>query len=431
MGTAIVVICIILGIIGIGFLGKVEIGYLSVLAALLCGLLFTGLSITQIVSLIPLNTIFTIILITTFFGYAVENGTIQLLISKILTLFADKMALFPPFVFVLALVASGSGLGGGNATLLLAPIAFLIGIPAGITPLVLGMAVSCGATAGSNFPFSYGGVIFSSLVEAQKYPESVSTLVSSAAITGVILSVLSFLAVFFVIRDRVAKHHHIGPDCATLNSCQKRTLVLTCCVVALVVIPNVANLFFPRSFWGTAVRFCDIRVVMAAGIVLANLLRLADDRTILRDHIPWRIIVLISGMSMLIGVAGTMGVANALSQILCRYLSNNTIVYSVIIVSMVMSLFSSAIAIVLPSLLPMVTVLSLATGLDTGLLYTAVFLGATCGGISPLSTGGMIVLANSTLEGKPRAKLFNQLLLMPFLQALICCIIFFTRSLLS
>lgn len=427
---ALLILLILIGLILFGFLTKRDIGYLTLFAAMICGLLLADLDLGQIIGFIPLNTIASIILITAFFGYAVENGTMQGLIDRLLLPLSRRSAWFPLAMFLISAVAAGAGLGAGNATMLLTPIAFLIGTKAGQNPLTLGLSVSCGTTIGSNLPFSYGGVIFSSLVSDLDYAGSASALTAKAAALCAIVFSVSFLAVLLFFAKRGATVQNCMPEPVPFQPKQKKTLVLIVCIVLVVVIPNVIYLLSPTRFWGAVTRFCDLRVAMTAGIVLASFMRLSDDLTILQKHVPWKLIILISGISMLIGVADAMGITAILANGMTSRIPDWVLLYAVTVVSMIMSLFASAIAVVIPTLLPMVSVLAAASGQSPEMLYIGVFLGASCGGISPMSTGGMIVLANSSLRGRERGKLFYQLLLMPFLQTAVCCLVLYLSSIL-
>ena len=81
-----------------------------------------------------------------------------------------------------------------------------------------------------------------------------------------------------------------------------------------------------------------------------------------------------------------------------------------------MSIFSSAISVVLPTLYPLVPGIAADTGLSAPLMYSAIFVGATMTGISTLSTTGSMVLVGCRGE-EARNNLFYQAIILPFIMA--------------
>ncbi len=412
----------IIVLIAISFLFEFNIGPLAVLAALVIGKVFMGAGPGKLVGLIPGGTVLTLILLSAFYGFALENGTANVLIHRMLNRFGRKMALFPVGIFALTAVLSGIGLGSGNATLITAPIAMAIAAEANIAPLAMAMAVGCGAAVGSNFPFSFGGLIAVTLIEESGAMANAAPPIMGAALRGALIQVLSFFTVF--IRQKGYRNSGMAkkpvPD---MTQVQKRTAVLIGVVVSLSVIPPVADMLLQSPATALLASYCDINTVMLAGSAAAMLLHLADERAVIKNHVPWMLIVVISGMSMLIGIARENGIVAVLGAAVSRNLPLSAIPYVLLLIGMVMSLFGGAISIVIPTLYPMVPGIAAATGLDIGTLYGCVLVGATCGGLSPYSSGGMILMSAYPGDGQ-RRKFMLGLLCMPLLQTVISMLVY-------
>ena len=117
---------------------------------------------------------------------------------------------------------------------------------------------------------------------------------------------------------------------------------------------------------------------------------------------------------MLIGVGKEAGMTELLVPIISKSLPRPYLAMFLGITAGVMSMFSSAIGVVLPTLFPLIPQLCKTTEIPASVLFIAVFIGATMTGISPLSTTGSMVLAGCQTESG-RDKLFYQAMLLPFL----------------
>ena len=93
-----------------------------------------------------------------------------------------------------------------------------------------------------------------------------------------------------------------------------------------------------------------------------------------------------------------------------------------------MSVFSSAISVVLPTMFPMVPQLAQLTELPPQMLFMAIFVSSTLTGTSPLSTMGSMVLGGCD-QDEDRSQLFYQVILYPFIMLAIVVLLFWVWSL--
>lgn len=78
-------------------------------------------------------------------------------------------------------------------------------------------------------------------------------------------------------------------------------------------------------------------------------------------------------------------------------------------VAAVMSVFSSTLGVVTPTLFPIIPALAVQAGLEPALLFAAVVVGSQATAISPFSSGGSLILGSAP-EGVDKNTLFNNLL---------------------
>ena len=129
------------------------------------------------------------------------------------------------------------------------------------------------------------------------------------------------------------------------------------------------------------------------------------------SSIPWSVLLMIGGMTMLTGAVNTLGGVKLLSDIITKVTIPFIQVPLMLVVAGLMSFFASGNGVVIPTLVPIIPNMSAST---TALL-AAVYMGAASSGISPFSTiGGHIMSCYDSIykpSEEERTKTFNQLLL--------------------
>ena len=116
--------------------------------------------------------------------------------------------------------------------------------------------------------------------------------------------------------------------------------------------------------------------------------------------IPWSVLLLITGVSILMAVTKELGGITLLSDLLASMMNRITAGPIIALTSGLMSWFSSANGVVLPTLIPTVQdiVANVGGNVTAVELIMAIVGGATVAGISPLSTGGSLILASYAQE---------------------------------
>jgi di/tricarboxylate transporter len=155
-----------------------------------------------------------------------------------------------------------------------------------------------------------------------------------------------------------------------------------------------------------------------AGAAVLSLLRLADEReTFLK--IPWSVIVMICGVSVLTSLLGNTGGTRRFAELIDTISTPRTVTGVLAFVTGIISIYSSTTGVVLPAFLPMVKDLAASQpGTSTLSLALAVLIGGNLVDMSPLSTIGALCVAG-TPESVDRRVLFNQLLAWGFALAVL------------
>lgn len=136
--------------------------------------------------------------------------------------------------------------------------------------------------------------------------------------------------------------------------------------------------------------------------------------------VPWSVLILICGVNVLMSVTKEMGGIELLSNLLASMMNQVTAAPLIGLTAGIMSWFSSANGVVLPTLIPTVPDIVSNVGGSTSVLEMVMSIvgGATVAGISPLSTGGSLLLASYTQETdaseKVQQSLFARLFALSF-----------------
>ena len=131
-------------------------------------------------------------------------------------------------------------------------------------------------------------------------------------------------------------------------------------------------------------------------------------------------LILICGVNVLMSVTKEMGGIELLSNLLASMMNQVTAAPLIGLTAGIMSWFSSANGVVLPTLIPTVPDIVSNVGGSTSVLEMVMSIvgGATVAGISPLSTGGSLLLASYTQETdaseKVQQSLFARLFALSF-----------------
>lgn len=155
----------LLASIWISYQRKLNIGVLAAAFAYGIGCFYMKLSVGDLTGMISVNILFSIIGITFFYGIAIENGTMEQLTCKLLYRMRNRVSLMPFALFGMAFLISGAGLGAGPTVALTGPLAMKISSIGGISLLIAILAISVGASCGSNLPWSQGGVVIENILK--------------------------------------------------------------------------------------------------------------------------------------------------------------------------------------------------------------------------------------------------------------------------
>jgi hypothetical protein len=370
----------------IGFWKNINVGLIALAFSLILGYYVGNIPVNTIISYWPIKLFFTTFGITLLFS-----------IAKIKTIIYQSKGhkiLIPIIFYVLAVIIASVGPGNISTSALLLPIGLVIAHRTKISALMMSTLIILGSIAGGLSPLAPNGIVALELASSN----NVGDLGLSIYIMNVI-SMTVFSAIFFVVLGGLKLHG----DKVEIEKAGKfnRNQVITLSSIFVLVI------------W---VIFGGINVGFAAFALSAVLLIIgvADQNEAIK-HVPWSTILLICGTAVLISVINELGGVDLLTSFLATLMNEDTAVPIMGILAGVMSIFSSAVGVVMPTLIPTTANLSLELGsvVSPAVLTITIAVASHIVTMSPFSTMGALALASSD-ETVDKKKLFRDLFITAF-----------------
>lgn len=378
----------------IGFWKNINVGLIALVFAFLIGSFLGNIPVNTIIGFWPMRLFFTTFGVTLLFSIAKLNGTLEKLAHLIIYQSRGRKALIPIIFYVLALVIASIGPGNISTSALLLPIGLVIAAQTGISILLMSGLIILGSIAGGLSPLAPNGIVALELAATN----GVGDLGASIYLTNILAITLFCTLMYFYLGglklngERFAISKPEG-----FNRTQVLTLFSMLTLVLWVIIGGV-NVGF-------------------AALTLAVVLFLfkAADQNKAIIGVPWSTLILICGTAVMIGVSDEMGGIALLTNFLASLMNEWTAVPILAFLSGIMSIFSSAVGVVMPTLIPTTVALSGELGgvVSPALLTTIIAVGSHITTTSPFSTMGALALASAP-EHFDRKKLFKDLFVLSF-----------------
>ena len=370
---------------------RINVGVLSIAFAWLIGVYLAAMKPDAVAAGFPAALFVTLAGVTLLFGLAHVNGTLEGLAHRAVRLARGNARVLPLFFFAIALVLSAVGPGSILSVALLIPLAMPIGVEAGVPRLLTALMVANGANAGNLSPVSVVGIIANTkMAEAGIVGHEWNVFVANA-VAHLLVGAIAYL--LFGGRRLPGRRVTPPPAIAALTNPQRvTTMVVLAWMVAVVVFSlNVGMAAFAA----------------AAVLILLNM----GDETAAVRQIPWGVIIMVCGVSMLIAVLEKTGGMNLFSSLLAAIALPSTLNGTIAFVTGLISSWSSTSGVVLPAFLPTVpSLVERVGGGDPLAVALSINIGSSLVDVSPLSTLGALCVATVGDPAEAR-ELFRRLLI--------------------
>jgi Na+/H+ antiporter NhaD/arsenite permease-like protein len=405
VSPAILSLIALLVAIALSMATKLNVGVAAMAFAWLIGTFAAGMTAEQVAAGFPSSLFLTLTGVTLLFALAETNGTLDHLAQRAVGLARGRARLLPALLFIIAFALSSVGPGSVIAVALVIPLAMPAATRAGVPRFLTALAVANGANAGNLSPISAIGII-------------ANTRMAEAGVGGHEGKVwlANFLAHLLVMAGAyvlLGGWRLASTASATAADGAPRFETRHWLTVAVI------------GAWITGVIGVQVNVGLAAFLAASVLVLMTiADETAAMTRVPWGVIVMVCGVTVLIAVLEKTGGMDLFTGMLARLATPATLNGTVAFVTGLISSWSSTSGVVLPTFLPTVPgLVAKVGGGDPLAVALSINVGSAMVDVSPLSTLGALCVATVADPTEART-LFRHLLLwglsMAVVGALLC-----------
>jgi di/tricarboxylate transporter len=419
MNLAVLSVCALVLAVIVSCVSRLNVGVLAVALAWLVGVYFGGIPVTTVMAGFPSQLFLTLTGVTLVFAIAQVNGTLERITHHAVRICRGNCGMIPVMFFVLGAAMSSMGPGNIATGALIAPLAMSTAVRTGIPLFLMAIMVGNGANSGSLSPFAPTGIIVNGLMarnglsgyELQTY---LYNLLAHAVVAFGGYVLFGGLKLFSAGRSTGSG------QAASADSGQadppgpfERRHWITIGVIAALIL----SVILVKA---------NVGMAAFAGAVILVLSNAGDDGEAIK-RMPWRVIVMVCGVTVLIALVEKAQGIDLLVSLIASVASTRTVTAVVAFITGLVSVYSSTSGVVLPAFLPMVPGLAAHfPGASAIAIASAMNVGGHLVDVSPLSTMGALCMAGAPVE-QSRA-LFNRLLAwglsMAVAAAVLCYVLF-------
>ena len=390
----VIALVIFLGVIVLAFVRKINVGILAVAAGVIAVRLF-GMTDKDLIGGFSSSMFVTLVGITLLFATINATGALDLLARKIIALAGNKVWVIPIVIYIAGFVIAGVGPGAVPALAIIPALGVTIALEVGYNPVMLALIGE-----GRMTPITPEAAIITAAAAESGLGDVMPTILVCQTLVTIVFSVV----LFFIFKGYRVKAPEKAMNLRDLEKFNGKQIASLCGILAMLVL----------------IIFCNVNIGLSAFFVAAVLLlfHVAEDGACLKS-LPWGTIVMVLSVGALMNIVDAAGgidlLSNALSSIMTPFTATPFMGISAGLLSMV----SSALGVVYPTMMPMSVDIAAEVGgnVNPVALMAAVGAGGSLSGVSPLSTGGALILAalgtaKKDFTGPEERKTFLQLFVM-------------------
>ena len=323
-------------VIVVSLTSRINIGVLAIALAAAVAILAAGWTPNQVMAEFPSGLFLTLVGVTLLFGVAQKNGTLEAITLRVVRLCGGRTALLPLSFFLLAGVLSAVGPGAIAATALVVPLAMVAGVRAGIPVFLIALMVANGANAGNLSPVSAVGIIVLTQMDMTGLAghEANVFVANFIAHSAVALAAYVLFGGLKLVRAGRTELPQTKPEAFTA------THWFTIAVLSVWIV-------------GVVIFRVDPGVTAFAAATILIVGRATDNSSAIAS-VPWGVIIMVSGVSVLIGVMDEIGGLDRFTELLAGIATPGSANGVMAFVTGVISTYSSTSGVVYPAFLPTV-----------------------------------------------------------------------------
>jgi Na+/H+ antiporter NhaD/arsenite permease-like protein len=402
MSVELVSIIVLAVIFLIATVRPVNLGALAIVAAFVLGLSVLDGDLDERTDAVfagfPGELFLILVGVTYLFAIASANGTVDWLVQVAIRAVQGRIGLIPWIMFLVTACLTAMGAVVPASVAIIAPIGMGFAVTYGINPLMMGLLIINGASAGGFSPISIFGGITNGVVEEAGLPGNPTLLFLASFFVNLAISVVAFF--LWGGRELFGRRVDAAPEepepsspgsggSAPVAVATEKPPVLTLdrhrimTITGLVVLA-VTALFFEISVGVVAITVAVILTLLSP--------QSAKDAV---SNVAWPTVLLVCGIVLYVGVMQTIGTIDWLGEEVATVGTPLVAALVICFIGAAVSAFASTTGI-LGALIPLAV--PFLTGTDAvgavGLI-TALALSSSIVDSSPFSTSGALTVANA------------------------------------
>jgi di/tricarboxylate transporter len=387
----------------------INMGALAFAMAFLIGTTYVGMPADRIMAGFPGDLFVTLAGITYLFAIAQKNGTIDWLVRQAVRAVRGHIAAIPWVMFAVAVMLTGVGAVSPAACAILAPIALQFARGYGISPLMMGLLVIHGAQGGGFSPISIYGGITNQIVARSGLPLDETALFLASLGYNLLVAIGVFLAfggLALLSRRAVEAGADGDGDGGAITAlpleghgttADASLTPPTTPVTERLSFQQLATLLGLAALAIGALAF-NLNVGLVAVTVAVALTLLApNEQKGAVDKIAWSTILLVGGVITYVGVLQKSGAIDAVGQGVSDIGAPLLAALLLCYIGGIVSAFASSVG-VLGATIPLAVPFLLQGHIGPVGMVAALAISSTVVDVSPFSTNGALVVANSQPE---------------------------------
>lgn len=384
MSDQVISIIALVLIFALATFSAVHLGVLAIVAAFIVGSTVANESSDDIFSGFPGDLFVVLVGVTLLFGIAKSNGTVDWLVNAAVKAVRGRIALIPWVMFLVTAVLTAVGAVTPAAVGIVAPIGLGFAVAYGISPVLMGLFIANGASAGGFSPIGVFGSITNNVVERNELPGSPATLFTASFLFNVGLCVIIFL--LFGGRQLLGRIATSGGKGADDGATAPSSLRLD--------LPRALTLLGLLSLVAGAL-FFDLDVGLMA-LTISVVLTLAAPKSAKGavDKCAWSTVLLVCGIVTYVSQMERLGTIDWLGERVASIDAPLLGALLICLIGAVVSAFASTTG-MLGALIPLAVPFLLTGQVGAVGLITALAISASIVDASPFSTSGALVTANT------------------------------------
>ena len=404
---SIIALVVLAVVIAIGFIKKVNLGFLAIGAAFILSMV-AGIGPKYVTKAFDSDMFVTLVGVTFLFGMASQNGTLDLFSKKVVALVGKRTVLIPILMFFLSAFISAIGPGHIAAGILMTTFAVYLAFEMKINPITTALFAKLGANAGCASPLSLTGQLGLKLTNNLVSDVTNADIVERLGFSGLHFFMATLVSgfIFTLLLYVFTKSYKVKADNPLKLKDIPRFNWKQWVTIGAIVMMVVLCIGFQMNTGLTA-------FVMASILVL---LQCADEKKAIKG-IPWGTLVFICGVGVLVSVIDMMGGIDMISGLLQKLMGPSTATPVLAATSGILSWVSSTTGVVMPAMFKMLPNIlrSFGTSVNYMELISAITATSFAAAISPLSTGGAIIMSSYSASKETTNEEMNKIFKFLFL----------------